>query len=154
VVDKRYKMVMSGQIPLSPDAMAAVLDWEFLAPIMTGDRWAGIPACQWMVDNADKAGWSKLKDRLQRKLENEKQGIGYGISIDVAVTPEGMDIVNSPEDRLKYALMVAKYARRLPSFAGPKEYRTFTRRLWDFEGTVHEVRSYMDNRGRSGSAPR
>jgi predicted esterase len=77
LLEKMKEQVMSGKVRPSPDAMSAMYDWtvcNFKSGKNASD--AG-PVLQWLVDNAQRGGWPKVKTYFEAGLENAKKNEGF-----------------------------------------------------------------------------
>jgi hypothetical protein len=96
--------------------MLATYDWTYLVRYARRSGTPAMPVHEWLVDNANAGGWSKIKSAFERGLQSAKEDkdalVNLWFSPASDVTWDRNQVIR------------AMAARRLSSFGGgPKGYR-------------------------------
>ena len=116
ILEKQRELIISGKVPLSSEAMLAMYDWTSEARTESA-----VAGWEWMVENADACGWSKMTPALERGLQVARAGGGFGTNLYAWPA-------QSREEHLK---ILATFSRGLPSQKGSREYREKAIRVWE-----------------------
>jgi hypothetical protein len=65
LLDRIKKGVMSGEVAVCEEAMRAMYAWTLVNCTSGKDPADAVPVFQWLVDNAEKGGWSKVGSGLR-----------------------------------------------------------------------------------------
>jgi hypothetical protein len=113
IVDRQRQLVLSGKHPVDIMAYDAMVDWAWLALGKRGPKETTV-AWEWLVENAEKGGWTSNMKLLRGGVNLSRQGIKFGFNqfID-RMGDDPMDNI------VRYA-----HGRRLPSLKGSKYRRS------------------------------
>lgn len=116
ILQKQRELIISGKAPLSSEAMLAMYDWTSEARTESA-----VAGWEWMVENADACGWSKMKPVLEKGLQVTRAGGNFGTNLYAWPA-------RSRQEHLK---ILATFSRGLPSQKGSREYREKVIRVWE-----------------------
>lgn len=119
VLEKQKAMVLSGKVPLSPDAMLVMYDWQHMVGREGYTDPAYLETWQWIVDNAVACGWGAAKPLLDRGLADAKRKRGFATDI-IAYA------YSSREEHLKQMVLT----RGLPSQHAGRDMREVELKIW------------------------
>lgn len=127
ILERQKKLIESGKIPPSPEALDAMIDWVITAP-NTADAGeeAAVPGWKWLVDNAEAGGWQRLKGGFQQGLASAEMGGSFMMNVYVFSPPKEQSVEPGRAEAL-----FTLHARRLPSLKGSKERRAGLVGVWE-----------------------
>jgi hypothetical protein len=121
IVEGQKQMLLQGRHP--PDLLAfdAMYAWIAVVVGRTRDTRNAITGWKWLLENADKGGWSKVKPDLKMGLANAENGMPTGFNIYI--------------ERLGHDALATQsffaHGRRLFTLRGSKYRRSHSVRYWD-----------------------
>lgn len=132
ILERQKKLIDSGKIPPSPEALDAMIDWVVTAPITSGGgEEAAVPGWKWLVDNAEAGGWQRLKGGFQHGLACAEEGTGF--MMNVYIFSPAKEHGSEPG---RAEALLTLHARRLPSLKGGRERRAGLVGVWEAQNVT------------------
>ncbi len=152
ILEKQTEMVFSNEVEPSIEAMLAVCDWVRYTKMGKKGRTRG---WQWLVDNAERGRWARIRPLLEEGLEGSKngrrcpQGLYILRKLDFRNNRKWERYSADPERYLKnhksipeqeeknfleMTELFTRHQRRvLPSLKGSREFQRRSRGIWEPE---------------------
>lgn len=152
VIDKQAEMLFSGQVEPSIEGMLVTLDWVKNTPFVGEDSTRG---WQWLIENAEEGGWTKILPFLRKGLAETKNGRQgyyprelwllrvlpyrhnrqwelYSAAPDAYVELKGFIPERQEKNLKEMTRLGTENSRRiLPSFKGSTEFQKLSRGIWE-----------------------